>query len=163
MKKLAGKRLAVIAGGLSVVLAAGVAFAAWTANGTGSGNAKALSAQTITATGATAVADLYPGGPAGAVYFTLTNDNPYNVHMDKLTGLTLTSSGTCPADQITLADTTTPIAVGPAGPPAGFAAAHNATTGTLSIPSLVTLLHTAGDNCQGQDIVVHLTFTGSQD
>src|SRR5918996_4584183 len=63
----------------------GIAFALWSSNGAGSGSAKALTAQTVVVNAVTGAADLYPGGPAGAVSFTLTNNNPYAITFDELT------------------------------------------------------------------------------
>lgn len=68
-----------------VVLAAGVAFAAWTASGTGTGYAKAGSAQALSTVDVSAqtAADLFPGG-TGDVKLRVSNPNPYPV---KITGV----------------------------------------------------------------------------
>jgi len=159
MKKLAGKRLAVIAGGLSLVLAAGVAFAAWTANGSGSGTAKALTAQTVTINADTGTADLYPGSN-GKVYFTLTNTNPYSITFDKLTAASVTSSSdevNCPNTNLSINSAITlPLTVSlPVG--------ANTTSAQESISNLVSLAHAAPNGCQGKTFTISLTLTGSQD
>jgi hypothetical protein len=159
MRKLAGKRLAVIAGGLSIVLAAGVAFAAWTANGSGSGTAKALSAQTVTVNASTGTADLYPGSN-GNVYFTLTNANPYSITFNKLTAASVTSSSdevNCPNSNLSINSAITlPLTVSlPVG--------ANTTSSQENIANLVTLAHAAPDGCQGKSFTISLTLTGSQD
>jgi hypothetical protein len=158
MKKFTGKRLAVIAAGLSVVLGAGVAFAAWTANGTGSGTAKALSAQTVTVNASTGTADLYPGS-TGAVYFTLTNTNPYSITFDKVTGASVTSSSdevNCPKSN---------LSINPTLPVTGLSLAvgANTTSAQESVSNLVALSHSAPDGCQGKSFTISLTLTGSQD
>ena len=55
-----------IGGGITVavLVAASLAYAAWTANGTGSGYAKATTAEALTTVdvSAQAAAELYPGG-----------------------------------------------------------------------------------------------------
>jgi hypothetical protein len=86
MKKIAGKRLAVIAGGLSVVLAASVAFAAWTATGSGNGYAQAKTAQLLSTVdvSASTVAQLYPGG-TGDVKISMVNPNDYPVRVTTIT------------------------------------------------------------------------------
>jgi hypothetical protein len=71
--------------GASIV--SGVAFAAWTADGTGSGYAQAKTAQVVSTVTAAAdtTADLYPTG-AGALKVRVTNPNDYAV---TVTGITL--------------------------------------------------------------------------
>jgi hypothetical protein len=160
MKKLAGKRLAVIAAGLSVVLVAGVAFAAWTANGSGSGTAKALTAQTVTIQADTGTADLYPGSN-GAVYFKLNNaNNPYSITFNKLTAASVTSSSdeiACPNTNLSInSGITLPLTV-------SLAVGASTTSAQESIANLVTLAHSAPDGCQGKTFTISLTLTGSQD
>jgi hypothetical protein len=70
---------------VAVVTAAGIAFAAWTASGTGSGSAKATSAQGLVVTAGTASGDLYPGG-VGNVQLHVQNPNPYAVTITDVTG-----------------------------------------------------------------------------
>ncbi len=159
MRKLTGKRLAVLAGGLSVLLVAGVAFAAWTANGTGSGTAKALNAQTVTIVADTGTADLYPGS-TGNVYFKLTNTNPYAITFDKLTAASVTSSSdeiNCPNANLSINSAITlPLTVSlPVG--------ASTTSAQESIANLVKLDHGAPDGCQGKSFTISLTLTGSQD
>lgn len=76
-------------GGLVIVAlaAAGLAYAAWTANGTGEGYAKAGSAQALTTNdvSATTVADLYPG-TSGNVKLEINNPNPYPVRVTSVSG-----------------------------------------------------------------------------
>jgi len=151
-----GKKFTIIAVVIGVMLVAGVAFAAWTASGTGSGQASSLTAQTVTVTAATGTADLYPGAN-GAVYFTLTNNNPYSITFTGATVGTITSSSpaACPS---------TNVVTGP-GPFTGLSlqVAANATSSTLSIPNAVSMLHSAPDGCQNKTFTVVLTLSGSQD
>jgi hypothetical protein len=153
------KRLGVIAGALGALLAGGVvAYALFSATGTGSGRASATTAVSITITPQTcASADLYPGGPAGALCFTLTNSNPYNVTFTSVSyGTAITSSDqtNCPASNVSVA-TNAPTAV-------AFSVAHGATSGTLSIAGVVSMASTAGDGCQGKSFTVPVTLTGTQ-
>jgi len=151
------RRKITAAAGIVTIGAAGiVAYAAWTANGTGSGSAKALTAQTITATAASGTADLYPGAPAGTVYFTLTNPNPYAVTMTGVTYGTITSSDPthCAASNASV-DASAPATV-------SFVLAANASNVSESIPGVIDLAHTAGDGCQGVSFTVGLTLSGSQ-
>jgi hypothetical protein len=132
----------------------GLAWALWSANGSGSGQAKALTAQTITVGAATATADLYPGGPAGAVSFTLTNPNPYPVTLTSMTPGSITSSDpvNCPVTNVAaVAKTGLALNVG-----------ASATTGGLTIPGVMSMVAAAPDGCQGVTFTVSLSLTGSQ-
>ena len=139
---------------LTVLLTAGLAVALWSANGTGSGNARALTAQTVTVNATTGTADLYPGFTGGDVHFTLTNTNPYPVTFDAMTPGAITSSapGACPASNVTAASATgLSLPVG-----------ANATSGAQSISNVVTMAAAAPDGCQGVTFTIALTLTGSQ-
>lgn len=140
---------------LTVMLTAGLAVALWTANGTGSGNARALTAQTITVNATTGTADLYPGFTGGDVHFTLTNTNPYAVTFDSMTPGAITSSnpGACPASNVS-ASSATGLSL-----PVGA----NATSGAQSIANVVSMDSGAPDGCQGVTFTIALTLTGSQD
>ena len=81
-------RLTKIAVASSVVgasLVAGVAFAAWTADGTGSGYAQAKTAQAVSTVAATTSAQLYPGG-TGDLVLKVANPNDYPVTITAVTG-----------------------------------------------------------------------------
>lgn len=161
-------RLTVVAVCLTVVMISGIAFAVWTATGTGSGNAKALTAATVTVNAVTGAADLYPGGPAGSVYFTLTNTNPYPVTFDTVTAATVSAvsggvadPGTaCATSDLTIATLpysgwTAQVAAGSPGSPT--------TSPMRSVPGLVSMVSTAPNNCQNAFFTITLTLTGSQD
>jgi hypothetical protein len=136
-----------------VTLGAGAAAALWSANGTGSGTARSVSAQNITVTAATGAADLYPGFNGGDVHFTLDNPNPYPVTFDAMTaGAVSSSDPACPATNVTVIGATglsIPVAAG-------------ASNVVASIPNVVTMLGTAPDGCQGVSFTIALTLTGSQ-
>ena len=154
MKRMTLKNKAIAAVATAgVVAAAGTAWALWTANGSGTAQSKALTAQGVTVNAATATAELYPGG-AASVYFTLTNPNPYPVNFTTMTPGAIVSSDptNCAASNVT--------AAGKTG--LNVAVAANSTSATLSIPAVVTMLTTALDGCQGVSFTVPLTLTGSQ-
>ena len=148
-KKFVGSVIAV-----AVLSITGVAVSLWTANGSGSGQARAITAQTITVTAATGAADLYPGFSGGDVYFTLTNSNPYPVTFTAMTPGTITSGNAtaCPAANVTVASATGLSLLVPA----------NSTTSTVSIADVTTMLSTAPNGCQGVAFTVTLTLSGSQ-
>jgi hypothetical protein len=156
------RKMTVVSAFLAVASIAGIAFAVWTATGTGSGNAKALTAATVTVDAVTGTADLYPGGPAGNVSFTLTNTNPYAVSFDTVTAASVSSvsggiggSPPCATTDLTVATLPltgfTPVTVG-----------ANTTSATQSISGVISMDSEAPNACQGAVFTVSLTLTGSQ-
>lgn len=131
-----------------------VAFALWSANGVGTSSAKALNAQALTVTAATATADLYPGFTLGDIAFSVNNPNPYPVTVTSMTPGTVTSSNPagCPATNITVASATG----------LNIPVAANSTASGQSIANVVTMASTAPDACQGVTFTINLTLTGSQ-
>lgn len=139
---------------LIVLLTAGLAIALWSSDGSGSGRAAAVSAQTVTVNAATGAADLYPGNTQGDVHFTLTNDNPYPIQFTDMTPGAITSNDetNCPASNVTVgSETDLTLDVG-----------ANATSGPLSIADVVTLVSGAPDGCQGVTFTIALNLTGTQ-
>lgn len=147
-------RVTVIATGTALTAAtAGIAFALWSANGTGSGSATTATARNLTVTAAAADAGLYPGGPAGAIGFTVANTNPYPVQLTGVSYSNPDASGACEADDVVLA----------AGAPSSVDITVPANgTANATIPGVLGLAGTAGDECQGVTLTVDLAFTGTQ-
>lgn len=156
------RKLAVVAAFLAVAMLAGIAFAVWTATGTGSGSAKALTSATVTVNAVTGAADLYPGGPAASVHFTLTNTNPYAVSFDTVTAASVAGvsggiggSPACATTDLTVSTLPltgfTPVTVDP-----------ETTSATQSIPGVVAMNSSAPNACQGAVFAVSLTLTGTQ-
>ena len=81
-KRIVGAGITVIA-----LAVAGLVYAAWTSSGSGSGYAKAQSAQALTTVdvSATTPATLYPGA-TGNVKIEISNPNPYPVEVTDVTG-----------------------------------------------------------------------------
>jgi hypothetical protein len=145
-------------GAVSIVMlmltGGGIAAALWSANGNGSGQAKALTAQSLTVTAATGAADLYPGFTGGDVFFTITNPNPYPVTFTSMTPGTITSSNptNCPVANVSvLSASGLSLTVG-----------ANTTSATQSIANVVTMANTAPDGCQGVTFTIAMTLAGSQ-
>lgn len=147
------KKFAVI-GAVGSILVAGTVAALWSANGAGGGQAKALTAQSVTVNAAVGAADLYPGFSAGDVYFTLTNTNPYPIEFTAMTSGAITSSnaGACPASNVTVASASG----------LSLTVAANATSTSQSIADVVSMGSAAPDGCQGVTFTIALTLTGSQ-
>jgi hypothetical protein len=140
-------------------LGAGVAFASWTATGTGAGKATATSATDATVTAATSTeAGLWPGNATSVpVHFTVNNPNPYNVTYKTFNSAVIdsvTPSG-CHADQFSLASTS-----GNLSADVPVTAGNSASGSTAAI---LNMLGTAPDACQGAVVNVTLKVAGSQD
>jgi hypothetical protein len=157
------KRFLAVAAGFAVAcaLTAGIAWATWTVTGSGNGAGGATIAQSLTVTAVTPTgpgASLYPGGPAGAVYFIAGNPNPFPVTITGLTWGTPVSTNptTCPSSNISLdpsAPTTVSISL-PANTPSG--------AGGSSVPNVLDLAHSAPNGCQGVTFDIPVSVTGAQ-
>ena len=142
MRKIS-KRAAIVLGAAGVVVVAGVAYAAWTSTGAGSGSVTATTAvnsviQPGTGTG------LYPGGSTS---FTVTIDNPndYPVKVDSISTGTSDAvpNSTCAANTVT----------SDASPNAGTIAARGSATFTLQ----AHMIANPDNACQGKTFTLPLT------
>jgi hypothetical protein len=68
---------------VGLLIAGGVAYAAWTVNGSGTGTASATSAVALTLSGGTPQSSLYPGASAD-VDTSAQNQNPFPVHVSSV-------------------------------------------------------------------------------
>ena len=137
----------------------GVAFAAWSASGSGSGAGAATVAQSLVVTPVTPAgsnATLFPGGPAGPVFFNIQNPNPYAVTITGLSWGTATSTNTstCPSTNISV-DAGAPTTVSISVPAAS-------TASDVQINGVLDLAHSATNGCQGVAFDVPATVTGTQ-
>lgn len=153
LRKPITKKAAAVGAVLAATLAGGIAMAAWTATGTGPGEARAISAVNIVVTARTGAADLYPGFADGDVYFALANPNPYPVRMTAMTSGAVTSSiPGCAPSNVTV-DATAGLSL------------NVPASGSLdpaSIADVVSMASAAPDDCQGAVFTVQLTLTGIQ-
>jgi hypothetical protein len=162
------RRAAAILGAL-VLLIVGttVAYANLFVRGIGLGTAKTISAVSLTVTADTShAADLYPGA-AGAIYFTITNPNPYPV---TLTGATLGTphnqdpasvcqASTNGATNLTVTGGAIPITISvPAR--AGTGVGNPASVGA-SLPGAIQMTMQAAASCQSQVFLVPVTLSGA--
>jgi len=144
----------------AALIGGGVAWATWTASGSGTGSALAYTAQTVTLNAValnSSSASLFPGGPAGNVYFTVTNPNPYPIKITNIAWGTPTSANPS-------ACANSVISVDAGAPTSGFniTVAANGTSAAVQVNSVLDLSSSATDACQGNAFNVPLTVTGQQ-
>lgn len=137
-------------------LAGGYAFATWSSSGSGTGEAKSMTAVDSVISPGTNAADLYPGATS-SVEVTVSNPNPYAVVVNSISaGSSALVNTTCLAGTVTSDARTTD--------PAGLLQADNTTTaipagGTGSYELVTHMGATAADSCQGQTFTLALTAT----
>jgi hypothetical protein len=156
-----GKKLLIGIAAATAAMGAGsgVAFAVWTVSGAGSGGGAATVAQSLVVTEVTpsgAGATLYPGGPAGPVYFTIQNPNPFAVTINGYAWGTPTSNNTtaCPNANVTI-DANAPLT-------ANLALAAGQTLTAVQINGVLDLSHNAPNGCQGVSFNAPVTVSATQ-
>jgi hypothetical protein len=147
----------ITAGGIVVgaMLAAGVAFAAWTATGSGSGYAKATTAQALTTVdvSASTPATLYPGA-TGNVKLSINNPNPYPVTVSSVSGngaITSDKGAACNASTGVTYSNQTGLSL--AVPAAGSA--------TFTLTGAVSMSNASDDSCQGAVFTIPVSLSGA--
>ena len=149
-------RVTVLGSAIMVILAANIAFAAWTASGTGSGTATSGAGQAVSALGPASVTDLlYPTGSAN-VQLTISNPNPYKVSVTQIAqnGSTASDDENCVGTTVTMATQTTGWIV---------PAASGATPGTLAVTltDAATMSNAATDACQTANFTIPVSLTAA--
>jgi hypothetical protein len=147
------KRLITAAISLLIVGVVGLVYAAWTTNGTGSGYAKASTAQSLTTSAVVPTATLYPGAD-GNVQVTINNPNSFPVRVSAIAGNgSVTAAGgigSCTASQVTFTNQS--------GLTIDIAAAGS-TTSTLT--NAAHMASNADDGCQGATFTIPVAITGA--
>src|SRR2546423_7721588 len=138
----------------------GLVYAAWTTNGTGSGYAKAGTAQPISTAdvSATTSATLYPG-VSGDVLIKLDNPNPYAVTVTAVTG-----SGSITADAGHSGCTTTGVTfTNQTGLSLVIPAKSGGVDGVLqtTLTGATSMSNASLNACQGATFTIPVTLTGS--
>jgi hypothetical protein len=144
---------------VAVGVGGGITWAAWSVTGSGSGGGAALSSQSLVVTAVSPSgpgASLYPGGPAGWVYFTVQDPNPFAVNVTGMTWGTPVSSNptACPSANVTL-DANAPTTL-------SLPVAAGTTSGALQINGVLDMSHAAPNGCQGVVFTVPVTVSGTQ-
>ena len=146
-------RVTVLGSAIMVILAANIAFAAWTASGTGSGTATAVSAQALTTTAAATTADLYPGS-TGAVKVTVNNPNDYAVQISSITG-----DGDITSDKGAACNASTGVTFTDQSSLTQVIAANDSHTFTFATAAAMS---NASDNtCQGAVFTIPVSISGA--
>jgi hypothetical protein len=154
-KRVTAIAILVIAG--SVI---GVAIAAWTTGGTGSGQASAGSATSMTISAGTPSTSLYPTASAD-VAATVSNPNPYKVHVSSISLGAITVDGGHSGCNTASVTVTSPADNSGAG--WDVPAKVGAVNGSLGVDlaNAVSMTNAANDSCQGATFTVALTATGA--
>lgn len=149
------KKLTVIAVVGAACVAVGIAWAAWTVGGSGSGYAKAGSASSLTLGDATAstTADLYPGA-TGAVKVSVTNPNSFPVRVTSVTG-----NGAITSDKGASCNASTGVAFSDQSALTLDLAAGATSTFTLS--GSVIMNNTSDNSCQGAVFTIPVSVSGT--
>ena len=155
MKRLR-KKLAVIGTMTVVLLLAGVAWAAWTVSGSGSGYAKAKTVQPLTTVNVSAstAATLYPGA-TGDVKLSIDNSgNSFGVTVTSVTGSgVITSSGgagLCLVSGVTYTDQTGLSLSVPAS-----------SSATFTLSNAVSMGNNSDNGCQGATFTIPVSLAGT--
>ena len=164
MKLFKSKKMVAVAAVVAVAAGATAAYAVWSTTGSGSGSATASSNQTSTLTAdasPAADANLYPGGPAVPVHFTINNPNPYAVTFTTFSGAAVgtvtpgTLAGTVCA--FTLSTTS-----GSLDAPVVVPANTSVASGVAGSATILKMTHASDDSCQGAGVNVTLNVQGAQ-
>jgi hypothetical protein len=140
---------------LGVLAVGSIAYAAWTASGTGSGYAQATTAQALTTVDVSAAttAQLYPGA-TGDVILRINNPNPYPVRVTSVSGtgaITSDMGGACDASTgVTFTNQTGQTLDVPAS---------SAVTFTLS--GSVSMSNASDNSCQGAIFTIPVALSGA--
>jgi hypothetical protein len=156
------KRASLLTLFLGILLASSIAFAWWTASGTGDGSAEALTAQDIDVTATGTVAELYPGKTNASLYVSFHNPNAYPVSLSSIAENSVTVDAGhpgCPNTVVSLdgAYPQLPIALA-----ADDAAPGGADEFAGPLTNAVSMDGPGTPNaCQGATFTVNLTVTGT--
>lgn len=156
MRNVFGKR-PLITGSLTLLVlgVVGLVYAAWTTNGSGSGYAKAGTAQALSTVdvSASTAATLYPGAD-GDVLIKINNPNPYPVRVTDVVG-----NGTITADSGHATCVTTGVTFTDQHSKAIDIAAGSQTQTTLT--GAAHMSNASDNGCQGATFTIPVSLTGT--
>jgi hypothetical protein len=154
-RRRVSRKLVAVAALVAVLAVAGIAIAAWTITGSGTGYAKAASGSALTLGDATAFtsADLYPGAN-GSVVLRVTNPNPFQVRVTTVTGngaITSNAGAACTAATGVTFTNQTGLT--------NDVAAN--TTATVTLAGAVSMSNSSDNSCQGAVFSIPVTVSGT--
>lgn len=158
LRRPAKKRTALVLTAVLVAAGGGVAYAYWTASGSGTGEATTGTAVAFTIASDPAVGDLSPGSAGQTVDFTVTNPGTGSQLLEAVTVTTADADGVAwvPAGACEAADYTATIStpVPPGEVPAG---------GSVEGVATITLANTGvnQDDCQGQAVPLYFEVSAA--
>ena len=126
-----------------------VAFAAWTADGVGTGNATSRTHQAVSIMGVADVADLYPGDTQDLDVTIDNSDNPYNVTVTSIA--VATDDDVCNDPDLTLGSYTIT---------GDSLVVEAGATATVALADAVAMGHDSTTDCQTKAWELDLSFTG---
>lgn len=149
------KRIISVGAAFVALAAAGLVYAAWTSSGTGSGYAKATTAQQLTTVdvSASTTATLYPGA-TGNVRIQINNPNPYPVRVTDVTG-----NGAITADAGHPGCVTTGVTFTNQTGQTIDVPASGSTTTTLN--NAASMSNSSDNGCQGATFTIPVSLSGN--
>jgi hypothetical protein len=145
------KRIGAIGTAAVAVMGTGIAFAAWTASGSGTAAATASNAtDTLVVSNASTTPDLVPGG-TGTVYYTVTRTTTYAVswtHLNADTGAITSDTTGCGAADVTFTNATVSGSL-----------AKNVLTGNFTAPGAIAMHDDAANACQDATFTIPVTVS----
>jgi hypothetical protein len=147
------KRAIVVTAAVAAVSAASVAYAAWVSSGSGSGYAKATTAQALSTVdvSASAAGQLYPGGN-GDVVVKLHNPNSYPVRITSISNGTGAITANLPACVTTGVTFTNQTGV--------FDVAANSDA-QFTLTGAAHMSNASDDGCQGATFTIPVSLSGA--
>lgn len=154
------KKLAVSAVLVVAATVIGVAIAAWTTGGSGSGQASAGTAAAMTISAGTPSTSLYPMASAD-VAAVVSNPNPYKVHVSSIALGAISVDGGHSGCNTASVSVTSPQDNSGSG--WDIPAKSGGVNGSLNVDmaNAISMTNAANDSCQGATFTVALTATGA--
>jgi len=160
------KRATILSLFLGILLASSVAFAWWTASGSGSGYTKAETAAALTTVdvSSSTVAQLHPGGSSDVI-LRISNSNSYAVTVTNINGSGAILSGNATCDTASAPYTGNGVSFANQSGSWVVPAKVGAVNGTLDVTltgaaSMSNTANTSNDSCQGQTFTVPVALVG---
>jgi hypothetical protein len=148
------RKLVVAATLVAVLSVAGIAIAAWSITGSGTGYAKAAAGTALSLGDATAFtsADLYPGA-TGSVVLRVTNSNPFRVRITTVSGNGAVTSNVAACTASTGVTFTNQTGL------THDVAANS--TATVTLAGAVAMSNASDDSCQGAVFSIPVTVSAT--